>query len=161
MEEARERLIRQKLANIASYIEELAPYLDEPLSDYLAQPGRRRIVERLAQIIIESAIDTNNLLIVSLGGMAIPTARQSFEAVHRLQIIDDYLLTRFRRTYIGFRNRIVHDYDVLDSRIVYATVRRLLGDARKYVETVYSYLALAKVERQSPGTRKSGTISAN
>ena len=46
MEEAQERLIRQKLANIASYIEELAPYLDEPLSNYLARPGRRRIVER-------------------------------------------------------------------------------------------------------------------
>ena len=104
------------------------------------------IVERLAQVIIESAIDTNNLLIVASGGAPASTARESFAAVHALGAIDDYLLTRFRQTYVSLRNRIVHDYDVLDNRVVYLTARRLMEDARKYVGSVYSYLASARGE---------------
>ena len=101
------------------------------------------IVERLAQVIIESAIDTNNLLVGTSGGAPASTARESFAAVHALEVIDDYLLTRFRQTYVGLRNRIVHDYDVLDSRLVYLTAKRLMEDAREYVGSVYRYLSSA------------------
>jgi len=141
MDERQARLIQQKLINMDSYIEELGPYLESPLEEYLEKPALRRIVERLVQIIIESAIDTNNLLIVASGGVPASTARESFAAVHELGVIDDDLLTRFRQTYIGLRNRIVHDYDVLDNRLVYFTARRLTADARKYVGSVYSYLS--------------------
>jgi len=140
MDERQARLIQQKLMNMDSYIEELEPYLESSLEEYLKKPGQRRIVERLAQVIIESAIDTNNLLIVASGGAPASTARESFATVHMLGIIDDHLLTRFRQTYVGLRNRIVHDYDVLDNRVVHLTARRLLEDARKYMGSVYHYL---------------------
>jgi len=42
---------------------------------------------------------------------------------------------------VGLRNRIVHDYDVLDNRVVYFTARRLMEDGRKYVGSVYRYLS--------------------
>lgn len=139
MDERQARLIQQKLINMDRYIEELGPYLESSLEEYLDKPGLRRIVERLAQVIIESAIDTNNLLIVASGGVPASTARESFAAIHALGVIDEYLLTRFHETYIGLRNRIVHDYDVLDNRVVYFTARRLMDDARKYVGSVYRY----------------------
>ena len=148
MDDRQTRLIQQKLMNMNSYIEELEPYLESSLEEYLKKPGQRRIVERLAQVIIESAIDTNNLLITASGGAPASTARESFAAVHALGVIDDYLLTRFRQTYVGLRNRIVHDYDVLDSRVVYLTARRLLEDARKYVGSVYRYLSEIKDQKR-------------
>ena len=141
------RLIQQKLMNMDSYIEELEPYLESSLEEYLKKPGQRRIVERLAQVIIESAIDTNNLVIAASGDAPASSARECFAAVHALGVIDDYLLTRFRQTYVGLRNRIVHDYDVLDSRVVYLTARRLLEDARKYVGSVYRYLSEIKDQK--------------
>ena len=143
MDERQVRLIQQKLVNMDSYIEELGPYLESSLEEYLEKPGQRRIVERLAQVMIESAIDTNNVLIVATGGVPASTARESFATVHALGVIDDHLLTRFRQTYVGLRNRIVHDYDVLDNRLVYFTARRLMEDARKYVGSVYRYLSAA------------------
>ena len=141
MDERQVRLIQQKLINMDSYIEELGPYLESSLGEYLEKPGPRRIVERLVQVIIESAVDTNNLLIVASGGVPASTARESFAAVYTLGVIDDHLLTRFRETYVGLRNRIVHDYDVLDNRVVYLTARRLLEDARKYVGSVHRYVS--------------------
>ncbi len=142
------QLIQRKLNRLQSYVDELSPYLDSLVETYLATPGQRRIVERLAQVIIESSIDINSLLLSSVGQSVPDTARESFSRVHHLGIIDDYLLTRFRRTYIGFRNRIVHDYDMLDNQIVYHTARRLLEDARRYVAAITRYLAATEAEAE-------------
>jgi uncharacterized protein YutE (UPF0331/DUF86 family) len=147
MDDRQVRLIQQKLMNMDSYIEELGPYLESSLEEYLKKPGQRRIVERLAQVIIESAIDTNNLMIAASGGVPASTARESFTAVHALGVIDDHPLTRFRQTYVGLRNRIVHDYDVLDSKVVYLTAKRLMEDARQYVGSVYRYLSEIKDQK--------------
>ncbi|MEE8162709.1 MAG: HepT-like ribonuclease domain-containing protein [Anaerolineae bacterium] len=141
-----DRLIKQKLTNIASYVEEITPYLQVPVKGYLKDSGRRRIVERLSQVIIESAIDTNGLLIERAGNVPPATAYRSFDSVHRLGAIDDQLTARFHR-YVGLRNRIVHDYDVLDNRIVYYSAKRLLDDAKQYIRSVYAYLpVLSSVE---------------
>ncbi len=136
-----DRLIKQKLINMASYAEEMTPYLQVPAKRYLEDSGRRRIVERLAQVIIESAIDINGLLIERAGNVPPATAYRSFDSVHGLGVIDDYLTARFHR-YIGLRNRIVHDYDVLDNRIVYYSAKRLLDDAKQYIGSVYAYLSV-------------------
>ena len=44
MDERQARLIQQKLMNIDSYIEELGPYLESSLEEYLEKPGQRRPV---------------------------------------------------------------------------------------------------------------------
>jgi uncharacterized protein YutE (UPF0331/DUF86 family) len=136
-----DRLIKQKLTNMASYVEEMRPYLQGPVKGYLKDSGRRRIVERLAQVIIESAIDTNGLLIERAGNVPPATAYRSFDSVHELGAIDDHLTARFHR-YVGLRNRIVHDYDVLDNKIVYYSAKRLLDDAKQYIGSVYAYLSV-------------------
>jgi len=46
MDERQTRLIQQKLMNMDSYLEELGPYLESSLEEYLEKPGQRRIVER-------------------------------------------------------------------------------------------------------------------
>ena len=44
-------LIRQKLLSIEGYIDELEPYLETPLEEYLKEAGQRRVVERLSQLL--------------------------------------------------------------------------------------------------------------
>lgn len=132
-----DRLIKQKLINMASYVEEMTPYLQVLAKRYLEDSGRRRIVERLAQVIIENAIGINGLLIERASNVPPPTAYRSFDSVNELGAIDDQLTVRFHR-YVGLRNRIVHDYDVPDNRIVYYSAKRLLGDAKRYIESVYA-----------------------
>ncbi len=44
MDERQARLIQQKLMNMDSYIEELGPYLESSLEEYLEKPGQRRPV---------------------------------------------------------------------------------------------------------------------
>jgi len=136
-------LIRQKLASLTAYVDELGPYLATSYQEYRERPGHRRIVERLAQVIVECAIDANGLLLISAGQPPAQSAGQSFEAIHQLGIVDEHLLSRFQR-YVGMRNRIVHDYDRLDNRTLFYSARRLLDDARTYVEQVHHYLEAMK-----------------
>ncbi len=143
MDTQQAHLIRRKLVNLTAYVNELSPYLDVLYQEHRERPGNRRIVERLAQVIVECAIDVNGMLLIGAGQLPAQSARQSFEAVHELGIIDEHLLSHFRR-YVGMRNRIVHDYDRLDNRTLFYSARRLLDDARVYVVQIHGYLEAGK-----------------
>ncbi|MFQ6100649.1 MAG: DUF86 domain-containing protein [Anaerolineae bacterium] len=150
MDTQQAHLIRRKLTNLTAYVKELAPYLSASYQEHRERPGNRRIVERLAQVIVECAIDINGMLLISTEQPPAQSARQSFEAIHQLGIIDEHLLPRFRR-YVGMRNRIVHDYDRLDNRTLFYSARRLLDDARAYIVQVHGYLeAIGKAGRKAP-----------
>lgn len=133
------RLVQQKLANQKSYLVELAPYVDLEYADYQSRPGYNRIVERLVQIIVESAIDINEKIIEAMNEPPPASARESFEVIKRLGVIDDTAATVFQ-TYVGLRNRIVHAYEKLDNHIVYFNAKRLLQDAARYITAVQHFV---------------------
>ncbi len=133
-------LVQQKLGNQAEYLAELKPYVALEYADYRHQTGFNRVTERLVQIIVESAIDINEKLIEAINGPPPATARESFEAVSRFGVIDDELSVAFRKTYVGLRNHIVHDYEKLDDHVVYFNARRLLDDATRYIAAVRHFI---------------------
>jgi uncharacterized protein YutE (UPF0331/DUF86 family) len=139
-------LIQQKLVHQEAYVAELDPFVRLDYADYQRQPGYNRITERLVQIIIESAVDINEKLIEAMSETPPGTARESFEAVKRLGVIDDDLTAVFCKTYVGLRNRIVHAYEKLDDHVVYSNARRLLDDARRYIAAVRRFM-----EQHKPG----------
>ena len=137
-------LIREKLTRLAEYIEEAAPYLKQTYQRHAKRKGDQRIVERLAQIIVETASDINDLLIANAGGAPAPHARASFERLHEIGLLPAPLAERFADRYVRMRNLLVHQYDRLDTRTVFYTSRRLLEDAKEYVATLEQRLAADK-----------------
>lgn len=133
-------LVQQKLDHQEAYVAELDPFVRLDYADYQRQPGYNRITERLVQIIVESAVDINEKLIEAMSETPPGTARESFEAVQRLGVIDDDLSAVFCRTYVGLRNRIVHAYEKLDDHVVYFNARRLLDDAKRYIAAVHLFM---------------------
>jgi uncharacterized protein YutE (UPF0331/DUF86 family) len=49
-------------------------------------------------------------------------------------------LELFRKTYVGLRNHIVHDYEKLDDHVVYFNARRLVDDATRYIAAVRRFV---------------------
>jgi uncharacterized protein YutE (UPF0331/DUF86 family) len=139
-------LVQQKLGHQAEYLAELKPYVALEYADYRRQTGYNRVTERLVQIIIESAIDINEKLIEAVNEPPPATARESFEVVCHFGVIDDELSAVFRKTYVGLRNYIVHNYEKLDDHVVYFNARRLLDDATRYITAVRRFV------EQSHGT---------
>ncbi|MBI3361218.1 MAG: DUF86 domain-containing protein [Chloroflexi bacterium] len=139
-------LIREKLTRLIEYIDEVSPYLKQSYRKYVGRKGDQRIVERLAQIIVETASDTNDLLIAESHGSPAPHARASFEQVRDMGVLPAALAERFIDRYVRMRNLIVHEYDRLDVPTVFHTSRRLIKDAGAYVGAVTRYLASAANE---------------
>lgn len=137
-------VIRDKLTRLAEYIDELAPYLKNPFARHAASKGNQRIVERLAQIIVETASDTNDLLIAEAKGSPASHARASFEQARDLGVIPATLCDRFTVHYVRMRNLILHQYDRQDTRTVFHTSRRLICDARAYAKAVDKHLRRAE-----------------
>lgn len=87
------------------------------------------------QTAIEAMIDIGNH-IISRKGLGIPkTYRDTFEIMHKSQIItqkdaDIYKLMA------KFRNRIVHFYDEVDDKEVYGILQNNLGDFYSFIQQI-------------------------
>lgn len=141
MEPQHRTLIREKLTRLAETVDEISPYVSQPYARYVGRKGDQRIVERLAQVIVEITSDTNDLLIAEAQGAPAPHARASFEQVRDLGILPAALAERFIVRYVRLRNLIVHQYDRLDTRTLFHASRRVIKDAKAYVTAVQRYLA--------------------
>ncbi len=143
MEEELFELVRRKLRGMLGYLDELESELPAGVEDYLSA-GRvlHGFVERKCQVAIECAIDVNSLLISITGGAVPSSARESFELVHQLGAIEEDVRLRFQNTFVGFRNRLVHDYEQLDNRVIYYTARLLITYGKRYVINLTAYLDL-------------------
>ena len=141
-------LIRKKLDYLERTLAEIDPYLKASYAEYARQSAHRRATERLVQIIVEIASDTGEMLLQVAGRPAPGSMREALTGICDLGVIDAALLDRFNRTYVGLRNRIVHDYESLDNRILFNSARRLRKDAQAFLQAVTRYLA-------SSGSKKS------
>ncbi|HJW83262.1 MAG TPA: DUF86 domain-containing protein [Anaerolineae bacterium] len=143
MDQRTVEVIRKKLDYLERTLAEIGPYLQARYADYAQQPANRRATERLVQIIIEAVADTSELIVQAAGRPAPGSMREALHAIRDLAVIGDALFERFNRTYIGLRNRIVHDYDTLDNRILFNSAKRLRKDAREFLKSIILYLASA------------------
>ncbi len=74
----RPEIVRRKLSHLDGYLDELERYRDVDLEMYLAASGPRRAVERLIQLIVETAADVNVHVPTELEGRPpTTTARRS------------------------------------------------------------------------------------
>ena len=148
MDQRTVEVIRKKLDYLERTLAEIDPYLQTSYAQYARQPAHRRATERLVQIIVEAIGDTSELLLQAAGQRAPGTLRESLEGIRALGAIDDALCERFNRTYIGLRNRIVHDYDTLDNRILFDSAKRLRKDTQAFLKSVVRYVASAHPKKQ-------------
>jgi uncharacterized protein YutE (UPF0331/DUF86 family) len=139
---ATDALIERKLVLLVGYADELRPLVEGSASGGPAVSNvTRRAIERLVQLLVEVAADGNGLIVAARGGTPPVTARESFVAVRDLGVLPHALAERFIASYVGLRNRVVHDYDTLDHRLVRQAARRLAADAVAYARRVRRWLA--------------------
>jgi len=132
--------VERKLVLLLGYVDELESLVGDSRRRSSGNVVRRAI-ERLVQLIVETLMDANGALAAD-GGFAPPASgRESFDVVERLRAVSPELAQRFRASYVGLRNRIVHEYETLDEVMVLRAARRLVGDARAYASAVRSFLS--------------------
>ena len=126
-------LVAKKLAEIETYIRELRTLgrPDEMRSDL----RERRFIEHTLQLAVQAALDTASH-IASDERLGEPrTNRELFDLLERNGWIESDLAATLRNM-VGFRNVLVHGYDIVDLDVVDDVVRNRLDDLLAFAESI-------------------------
>jgi len=135
----RPEIVRRKLAHLDGYLRELEPYREISFDAYEGAGGPRRTIERLVQLIIETAVDVNLHVVTEIEGRPPADYRGSFRAAARIGLIPQTLADDLAPS-AGLRNVLVHEYaDVEDAR-VHAAIGSVLDGFREYTRAVLGWL---------------------
>ena len=99
----------------------------------------RKATERLLQELIEAAIDINTHLSVGSGKAAPDDYYDSFILAGQYALVPAELAGELAPS-AGLRNRLVHEYDVLDQSLVLEAAKKALSLYARYVGAVERYL---------------------
>lgn len=136
-------IIRRKLAIIVENLGALAPIGEMTRERYLQDIYTRKAAERLLQEVIEAAIDTNTYLLVQAGSGAPDDYDESFIKAGAHGVISLHLAEQLAPS-AGLRNRLVHEYDLLDPGQVLGAVRMANALYPLYIRAIEEYLSGAR-----------------
>ena len=136
-------IIRRKLAVIMENLKALEPIREMTGKEYIEDIYKRKATERLLQELIEAAIDINTHLIVQTGNTVPDDYYESFIKAGNLKIIRTDLATKLAPS-AGLRNRLVHEYDLLEHSLVLDAVRMAQELYPEYIKQIDDYITKSR-----------------
>ena len=133
-------IIRRKLAVIIENLMALKPIETFTKEEYIKDVYKRKATERLLQELIEAAIDINSHLIVQIGNAAPDDYYESFIKVGELRIISADLAEKLAPS-AGLRNRLVHEYDLLDHSLILEAVKMAEELYPEYIKEIETFIS--------------------
>lgn len=128
-------LILRKIDRIETYLKQIRQKKDPGIESFKKDRDLQSIV--LFNLIqsIQSCIDIGTHIISDSGWEAPGSQADIFEILAQKKVITK-LLTGKMIKMIGFRNRIVHEYEKIDLKIVYEVWRKNIGDIERFCKAV-------------------------
>lgn len=130
-----------KLLKIEQYLKELKAVMPADYQEYLSNKMKRYAIERLIQLIIDLALDINNIIIKDKGKPPAIDYFNSFVELIEIGVLDKEFAYQIAPS-TGLRNRLVHEYEKIDNKIVYDSIDKTYHIYRKYIKEISKYLGL-------------------
>lgn len=132
-------LVRRKLVSLQGYIKELKQLSGVSFEEYEADFTKRRAVERLIQLLVETASDINAHVVLEETGNPPIDYYTSFTQAADINLITRELADKLAPS-AGLRNRIVHEYEAIKDEIVYRSMGQAIDQYIEFVRQVESFL---------------------
>jgi uncharacterized protein YutE (UPF0331/DUF86 family) len=132
-------LVQKKLAIIIENLKALELIQSIPPEEYSKDIYKRKATERMLQELIEAAIDVNFHIIVESDKTPPDDYYQSFIKLGELGVISLALAQELAPS-AGLRNRLVHEYDLLDNKTVLQSVRSAQNLFSQYIKAISNHL---------------------
>ncbi|MHB8840377.1 MAG: type VII toxin-antitoxin system HepT family RNase toxin [Candidatus Aquicultor sp.] len=132
-------LIRRKLVSLQGYLKELKQLSDISFEEYERDFTKRRAIERLIQLIVETASDINAHVVTEETGTPPKDYYSSFVRAADSGLISRNLAERLAPS-AGLRNRLVHEYEALRDEIVFESIQHAIIDYVDFVQEVENFL---------------------
>jgi uncharacterized protein YutE (UPF0331/DUF86 family) len=134
-----QEIINTRIRLIIKYLNRLKLFESVSLDNYLNDFDLQLISERLLQLIVEVGTDINTYLLVELYENTPTTYFDSFIKAGQRGIITRDLAAQLAQS-AGMRNRLVHQYEDIDNKIVFAAIPKALQQYRLYIQQITAYL---------------------
>jgi uncharacterized protein YutE (UPF0331/DUF86 family) len=135
-----EEIIRRKLVTIVENLKALEPIANMTKREYIEDFYKRKATERLLQELIEAAIDINTYLIIQTGHSVPDDYYESFIKAGEIKIISSDLAEKLAPS-AGLRNRLVHEYNMLEHSMVLDAVQRAEDLYAEYIKQIKDYIS--------------------
>lgn len=132
-------LIKNKMADIEKYLKELDPILKSGSRIIIDDNLRLHTVERLFQLIVDTAVDINTHIIMASDFNVPDDSYSTFVALGENKILPMDFAIRIAPS-VGLRNLIVHKYGNVDLKKMVDDVINEIGDYVEYLRTINSFL---------------------
>ena len=128
-------IIINKLIKMEKYISELEKFKPETFNEYKKDQLKRYAIERLIQLIIDLALDVNNILINKSDRYPAQDYYSSFLELIDLEILSEEFAKDIAPS-TGIRNRLVHEYEEVDDKVVYQNLDKLIKYYLSYIKYI-------------------------
>ena len=133
-------IVRRKLAVIAENLSALKTIENMSPEEYVKGVLKRKATERLLQELIEAAVDINTHIIVQTVNTVPDGYFESFIMAGEKGIISADLAEKLAPS-AGLRNRLVHEYDLLDHSLVLEAVKMAEKLYPKYIQEIETFIS--------------------
>lgn len=142
--------INKKSEFLARHLEYLSEYKDFSLEEMENKPKEFKYVEKLIQEIVDCSVDINQYFLEKLTSEKSWSSKQSFRDLEEKILKNENLSfgqdsLKFLIDTVGFRNEIVHSYDV-NIYLIWSkrNVKTIIDVYKKYLETIIRLNELQK-----------------
>lgn len=127
--------LKKKLAQLETYTQEVRSMRGDPKADYTAESMTEAAAERRLEKAMQCAIDIASYIVAN-EAMGTPTQHKDvFFFLGRAGVLPPDLTDRLE-SMVGFRNRLVHQYETIEPSRVYALVQTDSDDLVLFAEAI-------------------------
>ncbi|MEI7621911.1 MAG: DUF86 domain-containing protein [Candidatus Moraniibacteriota bacterium] len=132
-------LVKRKINKMEVYIEELQTILAFQAHEILADYTKLRTVERNFQLMVDTIVDINTHIISQKDLRAPEDATDTFFILEKAEILPSEFVTRFSPV-AGLRNKIVHDYEDIDTEKLINDIKSGVSQFGEYVLHIDNFM---------------------
>lgn len=137
-----ERFLKRKIKLIEEELIKLEPFKNKTFDEIAKQAASMAVIERYLERLITRALDINQHIIAERGDGSekVRGYEDTFYALAKLGVYDDAFAQRLAPS-AGLRNRLVHDYNNTDPKIIFSSVGDALRDYTRYCDAILKFIA--------------------
>lgn len=132
-------VVQERLRLLSEYVEDLKAEQGITFAQYQDDKKTRRYVEHTIQVAIESCLDIGHHIIAAKH-LPLPAERRDiFKTLSDADIIPIELVPTLQKM-VGFRNRMVHEYEKVENEFVYGILKKNIGDFTVFGQAILKFL---------------------
>ena len=132
-------LIKNKMFDVHGYFRELEPILKEESRNIIEDNLKLRTIERLFQLIVDTAVDINTHIIAE-SDLRVPNDYQgTFATLGENKILPMEFAIKIAPS-VGLRNLIVHKYGKVDLKKMVDNIKNEIKDYLDYLKHINEFL---------------------